>query len=472
MSSHVRSEAEFQSIIAMLAHEQADKTCHVPDMEPAAKYRLPQFESNNGLVRDSMALLKEQSLLNQWSEEERAVFYDRFVHYEKHEERFHKIAEALGKLEPHARCTTGLGRKKSHGDVVRFYYMNKKTEAFSKEVRTRQQRRRMLKKAQEEERRKNAAAAPKRSPKASDEEGAGSEEDESYSTDEEEIDEEEAERRRKLNKSYWTVAEEGIFGGEYQRFHTAEGRDVRHATTNSKKVNFRKMTERFEHSKSDVQLQNLWLKYDERLAGDVAAWEEASQNRAMPSAEATLRLVEGVVEAIKLERQQKKASQNRERRGPSASPARSAGSGEEDGAAEAKEAGAAVALAAVKEEDDGDDDEEEEEEGKGAEVKQEGEADAAKDSKEEDEAAPAAAKEGEQQPKPKAVAAAEEQPMDEDKPEAAKEDEKEEEQAKPEEGNGKDVGNAASTNADMDVDTEAAQEASEAAGGDDDAMDE
>ena len=126
-SNVVRSEAEFQAIIHSLQGEGARGHCAVPPMQPS-QHQPPEFINDNGLVLDSAALLAERKLNMRWSAEEIDVFYDKFVLHERHEERFAKIAYSLERLQVMPPCT------KKHGDVVQFYYKNKKTPEFSKQL--------------------------------------------------------------------------------------------------------------------------------------------------------------------------------------------------------------------------------------------------------------------------------------------------------------------------------------------------
>jgi hypothetical protein len=61
---------------------------------------------------------------------------ERPAQFERHEERFAKIAAALVGI---------MGGRKKHGDVVQFYYKNKKTAQFTEEVRQRRARQALLK---------------------------------------------------------------------------------------------------------------------------------------------------------------------------------------------------------------------------------------------------------------------------------------------------------------------------------------
>jgi hypothetical protein len=353
----VRSEAEFQSIIAMLG---VDKTATVPDMEPV-QARIPEFESDNGLVLDCAKMLEEQALINQWSEEERSVFFDKFIHFERHPERFTKIAQALGAIE-------SIGRKKNHGDVVRYYYQNKKKPAFSKEVSRRRSKKNLLKQAQAAERKKaapelkvkgsKAKAKAKKSPKGPNRSPARSDtdqsEDEAYdeAADEaqqalqqeslqqaqqqaqedaggeqqqaqEGLDKNQQQQQRS-NKAYWTVAEEQIFTACYKEFHTSDGRTLRNAATNSASVDFQVLTERFDHSKSDVQLRNLWLKYDDRLMAQLQLQAQGQTEGGGAGDGAMLaanedEVLDQVIAQIRAEKQRRKAG------GAKASPAKATG---------------------------------------------------------------------------------------------------------------------------------------------------
>eukprot|EP01048_Picozoa_sp_COSAG05_P005519 COSAG05_NODE_329_length_11294_cov_59.570076_10_plen_408_part_00 len=187
-SNVVNSEAEFQAIMHSL--QTGDKHCTVPPMM-ASKYQPPPFLDNNGLVMESARLLAERKLNMRWSEQEVELFYEKFAQvggrrpassrahmapvvcalcglcparvrcgcgepvianvrdnesvclcvctcrvcvssvsaqHERHEERFAKIAHALQKMVVLPPCT------KKHGDVVQFYYKNKKTPEFSKQL--------------------------------------------------------------------------------------------------------------------------------------------------------------------------------------------------------------------------------------------------------------------------------------------------------------------------------------------------
>ena len=307
----VRSEAEFQSIIAQLG---VDKTATVPDMEPP-QLRIPNYESDNGLVLDCAKMLEEQALINQWSEEERSVFFDKFLQFERHPERFNKIAQALGSTE-------GLGRKKNHGDVVRYYYQNKKKPEFSKEVSRRRSKKNLLKQAQAAERKKavpevkdkgsKAKAKAKKSPKGpspsparsdTDQSEDESNEDAAHGAQEGSDGDQDGDNRQqpRSNKAYWTVAEEQIFVGIYKEFHTAEGRTLRDVAANSATVDFDALTEQFEHSKSDVQLRNLWQKYDERLLVELQCQGETSDS-VMTDEE----VLEQMIADIRAEKQKRK----------------------------------------------------------------------------------------------------------------------------------------------------------------------
>ena len=307
----VRSEAEFQSIIAQLG---VDKTATVPDMEPP-QLRIPNYESDNGLVLDCAKMLEEQALINQWSEEERSVFFDKFLQFERHPERFNKIAQALGSIE-------GLGRKKNHGDVVRYYYQNKKKPMFSKEVSRRRSKKNLLKQAQAAERKKaapevkdkasKAKAKAKKSPKGPNRSPARSDTDQSEDESNEDAahgaqegsdgDQDSDNRQHpRPNKAHWTVAEEQIFVGIYKEFHTAKGRTLRDVAANSATVDFDALTEQFEHSKSDVQLRNLWQKYDERLLAELQGQGETSDG-AMTDED----VLEQMIADIRAEKQKRK----------------------------------------------------------------------------------------------------------------------------------------------------------------------
>jgi hypothetical protein len=239
-------------------------------------------------VLDCAKMLEEQALINQWSEEERSVFFDKFLQFERHPERFHKIAQALGGVE-------GIGRKKNHGDVVRYYYQNKKKPTFSKEVSRRRSKKNLLKQAQAAERKKAAPepkdkgskskAKAKKSPKGPTRSPARSDtdqsEDEVYDEaargTQEELDGDQDggnKQQPRSNKAHWTVPEEQIFVGIYKEFHTAEGRTLRNVAANSASVDFNVLTAQFDYSKSDVQLRNLWQKYDDHFLTELHRQDE------------------------------------------------------------------------------------------------------------------------------------------------------------------------------------------------------
>lgn len=124
-NGYVRSEAEFQSIMSML--QGGDKHATAPSMttlQPAA-HRLPVYIDTNGLVnkfgdRDCVAELAERAKINPWTDDEKSTFMDKFAQYEKHLDRFFKVKASL----PH----------KSYGDVVQYYYKNKKKPEWKREV--------------------------------------------------------------------------------------------------------------------------------------------------------------------------------------------------------------------------------------------------------------------------------------------------------------------------------------------------
>ncbi|KAL3700829.1 hypothetical protein R1sor_018851 [Riccia sorocarpa] len=81
-----------------------------------------RFVTTNGLVEDPVALEQERKSINPWTEEEKAMFMEKFALFHKN---FSKIASYL----PH----------KTTADCVEFYYRNQKSEEFEKIKRRRQQ---------------------------------------------------------------------------------------------------------------------------------------------------------------------------------------------------------------------------------------------------------------------------------------------------------------------------------------------
>ncbi|KAL2650814.1 hypothetical protein R1flu_018942 [Riccia fluitans] len=81
-----------------------------------------RFVTTNGLVEDPVFLEQERKTINPWTQEEKALFIEKFALYNKN---FSQIASYL----PH----------KTTADCVEFYYRNQKSEEFEKIKRRRQQ---------------------------------------------------------------------------------------------------------------------------------------------------------------------------------------------------------------------------------------------------------------------------------------------------------------------------------------------
>ena len=235
----MRSEAEFQALLASL--QGGDKQAKDPNMI-LGEYKPPPYLNNNGLVRkapggglDPWLSLKERAIVMRWSKEEREIFYDKFVQHERHEERFAKIAHALSNV---------MGGRKKHGDVVQYYYKNKRTKEFTNEVRSRQRQRRLLKQQAQAASGGNKSARGKQPNQYTKKKGDSSKGDRPKQPNQytkrnaAKAKEEEKARKanaargdlsdggdsssrsapsRRANKAHWTVAEEAILGSAFQR---------------------------------------------------------------------------------------------------------------------------------------------------------------------------------------------------------------------------------------------------------------
>jgi len=127
----VRSEAEMEEVINQLKmEEELDpvkyclKTVATIPAMMLDRGRIPSFIDNNGLVQDPMTLERERKGQNPWTEEEKSIFFHRYLQFPK---CFSKIATFL--------------ENKNTQDVICYYYMNKKTLDLKKALREQPRRR-------------------------------------------------------------------------------------------------------------------------------------------------------------------------------------------------------------------------------------------------------------------------------------------------------------------------------------------
>ena len=76
------------------------------------------FLDNNGLIEDMKDSERRRKEMNPWVEEERQIFLEKYLQFPK---RFRKIAEYLP--------------NKTTGDVIAFYYLNKRALNLKKKLR-------------------------------------------------------------------------------------------------------------------------------------------------------------------------------------------------------------------------------------------------------------------------------------------------------------------------------------------------
>lgn len=126
-SDAVRSEAELEQILSQLREEEAQDPSrrYVRTLAPFTamiidkKERLKQhFLDNNGVIEDMKEAERRRKDANPWVEEERRIFLEKYLQFPK---RFRKIAEFLP--------------NKTTGDVIAFYYLNKRALNLKKKLR-------------------------------------------------------------------------------------------------------------------------------------------------------------------------------------------------------------------------------------------------------------------------------------------------------------------------------------------------
>lgn len=113
-----RSEAEFNEIVDNLNEQEAnERHMRTLAVEPPPLLdkdeRRVKFINRNGLIRDPLAALNERKHKNIWTEKERKIFKDKFIHNPKD---FDFISSFLP--------------GKSVGDCILFYYQTKKKEHY------------------------------------------------------------------------------------------------------------------------------------------------------------------------------------------------------------------------------------------------------------------------------------------------------------------------------------------------------
>jgi len=115
-SDVVRSEEEFSQVMVLLRDQDNEdlnsrylKTlATVPPMILDSAQRKAKFQSTNGIIEDPATLERERKTLNPWTDEEKAIFFQKYLLYPK---KFEKIAVFL--------------ENKTYYDVVSYYYLNK-----------------------------------------------------------------------------------------------------------------------------------------------------------------------------------------------------------------------------------------------------------------------------------------------------------------------------------------------------------
>nr|CAB3264236.1 nuclear receptor corepressor 2 [Phallusia mammillata] len=118
-----RSEADLAEIVDGL-NEQENQLQHmrqlavVPPMLLDTEQRRIQFINNNGFIGEPFKEFKESQQLDAWSDQEKAIFKDKFV---QHPKSFHHIASFI--------------EKKSVADCILYYYLTKKTNNYKSLVR-------------------------------------------------------------------------------------------------------------------------------------------------------------------------------------------------------------------------------------------------------------------------------------------------------------------------------------------------
>lgn len=113
-----RSEAEFNEIVDNLNEQEAnERHMRTLAVEPPPmldeRERRVKFVNRNGLVRDPLGIINERKHKNIWSEKERHIFKDKFIHNPKD---FDLISSFLP--------------TKSVADCILFYYQTKKKEHY------------------------------------------------------------------------------------------------------------------------------------------------------------------------------------------------------------------------------------------------------------------------------------------------------------------------------------------------------
>ncbi|XP_026681159.1 nuclear receptor corepressor 1 [Diaphorina citri] len=125
VGARVKSDADLAEIMDGLQEQEAeDRRRHslsvIPPIicDPRHPFTGPRFINNNGRVTDYEAEMRDRAQAKMWTQQEREVFRDKYIHHQKN---FGLIASFLERRTP--------------SDCVEYYYLSKKRENYKRAIR-------------------------------------------------------------------------------------------------------------------------------------------------------------------------------------------------------------------------------------------------------------------------------------------------------------------------------------------------